>query len=146
MPTVSKYNKDPEWFNFKVEHYRKQGISDLQIAQNLGISKNTFYQYLNRYKDFRDAYKRGKAEIVEQIENSIYKRALGFEYEEVTTEAKTDSEGNIIEKHIKKIKKYVPPDATTAIFLLTNLNNKKYKRNPDYNLIEEQEKEEVVID
>lgn len=143
MPTISKYNQDPDWFNFKVEHYRKQGISDLQISKNLGLSKDTFYKYLKNYSDFADAYKRGKLIIIEQLENAVYKRGLGYDYEEVTQEVKTDSDGNIIEKHIKKIKKHVPADATTAIFLLTNLNNEKYKRNPDLNNIDDNSIETV---
>ena len=131
MPIISKYNKDPKWFDFHVEHYRKQGISDHQIAKNLGIAKQTFYEYLKKYQDFADAYKRGKKQIVAQLENAMYKRALGYEYEEVTTEVKTDDKGQIKEKHIKKVKKHYAPDPTANIFILTNLRNDKYKRNPD---------------
>jgi len=146
MPTVSKYHKQKEWFDFKVEHYKKQGLSNDQIAHNLGIAKQTFYEYLKKYKDFSDAYKKGKVEIVEQLENATFKKALGYEYEEITQEVRTDESGNIIDKHIKKIKKHVPPDTTALIFLLTNLLNKKYKRNPDLNVSEEGRDEDIVID
>lgn len=127
----SRYKDDPEYFNFKVEHYKTQGLSDSDICHNLGISRQTFYKYLKKYKDFYDAYNRGKVEIIEKIESAMYKRALGYNWEEVTQEIRTDPDGNVIEKHIKKVKKHVPADMTACIFLSTNGNNAKYKRNPD---------------
>lgn len=132
MSRKSLYNQDPEFYNSKVEFYRKKGISDKQISHNLGITITTFYVWLKTYPEFSQAYKKGKKVIVEELENYMYKRALGVELEDVTQEVKSDGNGNVIEKHVKKTKRQIAGDPTTAIFLLTNLN-KDFKRNPDYN-------------
>jgi len=142
---MAKSKYDPKTFPFKVEHYKKQKLSDKQVAYNLGISQDTFYTYLKKYPEFSEGYKRGKLEIIEQLENAMYRRALGYEFDEVTTEIKTDQEGNVIFKHMKKIKKHYAPDPTSNIFLLTNLNNEKYKRNPDPDTSTDETKEIVGL-
>lgn len=129
----SKYMGHEEDMDFKVELYKKQGLSDIQISHNLGISKTTFYKYLKRYPSFLAAYKRGRVEIIEQLENAMYKAALGGFVEEVVTEIKVDNKGEVKSKYIKKTKKYLAVNVVANIFLTTNLNGAKYKRNPDLN-------------
>ena len=51
---------------------------------------------------------------------ALKKRALGFEYEEVTTLIEETAHGT--KKKIAKTKKYVPPDPKTARYLLSKLN------------------------
>jgi len=128
---MAKSKYDPKTFPFKVEHYKKQKLSDKQIAQNLGISERTFYTYLKKYPQFLQAYTRGKIEVVEELENAVFKRALGFEYEITTTDTRKDEDGNIKYIITRKIKKQLPPDTQALIWLLSNLNNQKWKRNPD---------------
>lgn len=43
-----------------VEGWARDGLTDEQIAKNLGISKDTFYQYKSKYPDFSDSLKKGK--------------------------------------------------------------------------------------
>lgn len=52
--------------------------------------------------------------------DALKKRALGFEYEEVTTLIEETAHGT--KKKIVKTKKYVPPDSKTARYLLNKLN------------------------
>ncbi len=137
----SKYNQ--KTFPFKVEHYKKQGLSDKQIAENLGISEKTFYLYLKKFSQFLQAYNKGKNNIIEHLENALFRKALGYEYEETTHEKKTNSIETIITE--KKIKKHSAPDTNAGIFLLTNLNKTKWKRSPQIEDSEE-EKEIILID
>ena len=55
----------------------------------------------------------------QEVENTLLKNALGFEYEETITEVYTDPAG-VERKHIRKIKKYSPPNTTAQIFWLKN--------------------------
>lgn len=52
--------------------------------------------------------------------DALKKRALGFEYEEVTTLIEETAHGT--KKKIVKTKKYCPPDPATARYLLGQLD------------------------
>lgn len=59
-----------------VEGWARDGLTDEQIASNLGIGKNTFYEYKNKHQDFSDALKRGKEIVDYEVENALLKSAL----------------------------------------------------------------------
>lgn len=104
----------------KVEEWAKKGLSDNQIAKNLGIDRSTFYKYKNDHSDFSDAIKRGKEVIDLEVENALLKRALGYKYKEVTKEPIEDSTGKEELKVTKEVTKEVLPDTTAQIFWLKN--------------------------
>ena len=105
-----------------VEGWARDGLNDEQIANNIGIGKTTFYRWQEEHKDFREAVKRGKAPVDIEVENALLKRALGYEYEEVTTEVYGDGK-----KHVKKVKKVVPPDVGAMAFWLKNRRPAKWR-------------------
>lgn len=105
-----------------VEGWARDGLTDEQIANNLGISKDTFYKYKKNYPDFSDTLKKGKEVVDYEVENALLKRALGYEYTETTKEIKEN--GN---KIIKKTTKQVAPDVTAQIFWLKNRKPNKWK-------------------
>lgn len=98
-----------------IEGWARDGLTDEQIAKNIGISKQTFYDWKKKYADFSDSLKNGKEVIDIQVENSLLKRALGYEYEEVSEKF----EGGILTER-KVTKKQVVPDTTAQIFWLKN--------------------------
>lgn len=97
--------------NGLVEAWARDGLTDEQIAGNLGIAVSTLYAYKAEHEEFSEALKKGKAVVDFEVENALLKRALGYEYEEITYE-----DG----KPIKKVTKQVAPDVTAAIFWLKN--------------------------
>jgi DNA-binding XRE family transcriptional regulator len=125
----SKYTED---FPKLAEMYARNGLSDKQIAENLRISQETFYQYVKHRPEFSEALKRGKAPIDFEVENALLKRAMGYEYEEESTEyvAGIDENGKIKPtiKEKRIIKKQVPPDTGAAIFWLTNRQKDRWKQ------------------
>jgi len=104
----------------------RDGATNKDVASRLGISMTTFKKAMVEFPDLKDLLK-GSKEIVDvQVENALLKRALGYEYEEVTTEyeagTKLDAEGNP-KPRIKRrtvIKKFIPPDTTAQIYWLKN--------------------------
>lgn len=98
-----------------IEGWARDGLTDEQIAKNIGISKQTFYDWKKKYADFSDTLKNGKEVIDIQVENSLLKRALGYEYEEVSEKF----EGGVLTER-KVTKKQVVPDTTAQIFWLKN--------------------------
>ena len=93
----------------------RDGYTMEDIAKKLGIAKGTLYEYQNKYKELKDALKKGREVADIEIENALFKSALGYTVEETVKEE--DEEGNI---KIKTIKKYIVPSQTAQIFWLKN--------------------------
>lgn len=64
--------------------WARDGLTDEQIAHNIGISRSTLNEWKKRHPDISDTLKRGKEVIDRQVENAMVKKALGYEFEEVT--------------------------------------------------------------
>lgn len=108
--------------------WARDGATDEIIAQKIGISNSTLYAWKDRYPEFSEALKKGKEIVDIQVENALLKRALGFEYDEITQEIKEDENGKK-EKHQKVVKKMVPPDTGAAMAWLKNRCPKKWRDN-----------------
>lgn len=59
-----------------VEGWARDGLTELQIAKNLGISKSTLETYKKEHSDFLSALKRGKEVVDYEVENALLKKAL----------------------------------------------------------------------
>lgn len=70
----------------QIEGWARTGLTDEQIAQNIGISRKTLADWKNKYGDISDTLKKGKEVVDIQVENALLKRALGYDYLEVTKE------------------------------------------------------------
>ena len=124
--------KYQEWLEpeglLKIEGWARDGLTEEQIADNMGISRSTLSEWKNLYSDISDTLKRGKEVIDRQVENALLKRALGYEYEEVSEKYEL---GILTERKVTK--KQVVPDTTAQIFWLKNRKpiDWKDKRNSD---------------
>ena len=103
----------------KIEGWARDGLTDEQIAHNIGISRTTLYDWKNKYPDISYALKKGKEVVDRQVENALLKRALGYEYEEVKQIIEKDEKGKD-RKRIEKTIKQVIPDTAAQIFWLKN--------------------------
>ena len=101
-----------------IQGMAREGLTQQQIANNLGISIDTLIENKKKYSEFNDALKKGKEVIDFEVENALLKRALGYEYEEETYE------NGIL---TKKVKKHVAPDTTAQIFWLKNRKPNNWK-------------------
>ena len=106
----------------RLEGWARDGLTDKQIATNIGISRSTLNAWKERYSDISDTLKRGKDVIDRQVENALLKRALGYTY----TETKTKTEDGIVTE-VTTIEKEVVPDVTAQIFWLKNRKPKDWR-------------------
>ena len=119
-----------------VEGWARDGLTDEQIANNLNISKDTFYEYKKKYPDFSDSLKRGKEIVDYEVENALLKRALGYNYEEKTYETIYDERtGRLIERLTKRVTKQVSPDTTAQIYWLNNRKPKQWRNKQDVDIL-----------
>ena len=113
---IGKYK---EWLEddklLLLESWARTGLTDEQIAHNIGINVKTLYDWKRNHSQICNALKNGKEVIDILVENALLKRALGYKYEEV----KTEKEGGIVTK-VTKTTKEIAPDTTAQIFWLKN--------------------------
>lgn len=83
----------------KVRGWARDGLTNEQIAHNIGINVKTLYDWQNKYSNFCNALKDTKDIVDRQVENALYKSACGF---------------------IGDDGKYYPPSTTAQIFWLKN--------------------------
>lgn len=114
---------------FLVENWAKDGLTDEEIAKRLNIATSTFYDYQLKHIEFSEALKRGKEIIDYEVEQSLLKRALGYEYIEITEEPIDGS--MVVTKQVTKI---VTPDTTAMIFWLKNRKPKEWRDKVDANI------------
>lgn len=108
----------------ELEGWARDGLTDEQIAYNVGISRSTLNSWKDKYSNISDTLKRGKEVIDRQVENALLKRALGYEYTETTREYIPELDEM---KTTKKVTKQVAPDTTAQIFWLKNRKPDKWR-------------------
>ena len=112
---VAPYLKQiPAWY---------KTMSVRQIAAKLGVSKTTLYKYAKEHPELSAALEDSKVKLVDDLRNSIKKRALGYSYTEVTQEkALSENTGELVVVKEKRVTKHVPADLGSAHLLLKNLD------------------------
>lgn len=134
------------------ESYSTGGYTLESCCENAGVPSRTFRNWFKTYEDFGEnvpakwtyfaelatlyararekckKYRDGK--LMETVDTMLVKLVTGYDVEEIHTEAKEkiDKDGQkiIVPIAIKKIKKYIPPNANLIMFLLKKLRPEKY--------------------
>lgn len=105
-----------------LEGWARDGLTDEQIAKNIGISRASLYEWKKKEVDIFDALKKGKEIIDFEVENALLKKALGYTI--TLKEEKLDKDGCVhtLEKDV-----HIPPDTTAQIFWLKNRKPNNWK-------------------
>lgn len=112
------------------------GLTDEQIAEQIGINRKTLYEWKKKYDPISDALKRGKKVFDAESVQALHQAGIGHYIEEVDTDI-TIRDGVEI-KRVRKRKRWIPSNVTALIFWLKN-------RDPD-NWKDRKAVEEVVND
>ena len=121
---VDKYDTHVRPKLLLVQAWARNGLIDKDIAKNLGISVASFHSYKKIHLEFLESLKRSKDEADVIVENSLYKRANGYTYDEITSELLTTvaADGSTSKDLTvtKIVRKEVAGDTTAQIFWLKN--------------------------
>jgi hypothetical protein len=60
-----------------LEGWARDGLTDEQIAHNMGIGYTTFKEWKSRFPSFAAVLKKGKEVVDFEVENALLKKALG---------------------------------------------------------------------
>lgn len=105
---------------YKPEHAKQAaklcalGATDAQLADFFEVSVSTINLWKVQHVEFSESIKVPKAEADERVEQSLYRRALGYEHDEVDIRV---IDGVVVQTPIRK---FYPPDSTAMIFWLKN--------------------------
>ena len=132
MPAGRKSARD-EWASednlLRIEGWAREGATLDKIANNIGISVSTLCEWKNKRPEIDEAIKKGNAPVDMKVENSMLKRALGYEVEEEYTEITDDGHGNV-KSYTRRTKKHILPDVTAQIFWLKNRRPDRWRDKP----------------
>lgn len=95
----------------EIKGWARDGLTNVQIAHNIGINPDTLYTWMKRFPDVSESLKRGKEVVDRQVENALFKSAIGYMYEEETV----TNAGDVV-----TTRKYAKPNTTAQIFWLKN--------------------------
>lgn len=114
----TKYKQE---FCAQVEKLCRKGFIDTEIADFFEVDVATLNRWKNKYPDFCASLKSGKRHSDSKVEDALYNRALGYEYEEHKLEES--------EQGVKKTvtKKQLAGDTTAQIFWLKNRQPERWR-------------------
>lgn len=122
--------KYKEWISpdglLLIKGWARDGLTDKEIAKNMGISLSTFCEWKNKYTEFSETIKSSRKPVIVEVEDTFFEKKLkGYyaneEIEEITIHP---DGGKTI--HKRQSKRYIPPDTTAMIFFMKCRIPKKY--------------------
>lgn len=116
----------------QLEAWARNGLTNEQIAANIGITRETLRVWCNTYSVISATLKKGKEVVDIQVENALLKRALGYSYTETTREKQFNPQTGEYELVVTKtVEKEVQPDTTAQIFWLKNRKPEQWRDKRD---------------
>ena len=115
-----------------IEGRCREGVSEAEIAREIGLSVSCMSGYKRRYPEFAAALFRQGDRVDVEVENALLKRALGYRYEEVTRELKPNAltgEAELVP--VKVVCKEVAPDMAALLLWLKNRRPQRWREKPE---------------
>jgi len=124
--------------------WARDGLTDDQIAEKIGISRSTLYAWKLQYPDFSDSLKKGKEVVDVEVENALFKKTTGYNVElQKTFKVKIVDYDPETGRKIREREElqtgidemHVPADTTAQIYWLKNRCPDKWR-----------DKQEIAVD
>lgn len=118
---MAKPSKAPAWLEKEklslLEHWKRNGLTDAEIAKKIGIAPYTLIDWKKRYPEISQALKKGFEDLLVSAEDALLSR---FEIQTITEEKEEvwQTPDGGIKKHKTVTKKQVMPDTAAIIFFL----------------------------
>jgi len=109
-----------------LEGWSRNGLTKEDIAHNVGCSLSTLKEWEKKHSAISAALKRGREVADLIVEGELFKRAKGYEYEEITKE---ESQKDGVK--VRVVRKHVPGDVTAQIFWLKNRKPDEWRNKPE---------------
>jgi len=101
------------------------GATDREAAEFFEVAESTLHLWKHQHPEFSEALKVGKDAADDRVEQSLYRRALGYSHDAVKI---MTVDGSVV--HERYVEHY-PPDTTAAIFWLKNRRKGEWRDKHD---------------
>lgn len=122
-----------------LKDYAREGLHDGQIADAIGVTRESLSRWKRRFPELDAALKEGRKPVKVKVEDAFYSRCEWRQVEDITQEIVTDPAGKLIQVRTLKKKRWVPPDTVAMIFALKNLCPERFMVEQSYKGGEEAE-------
>ena len=112
----------------EIEKWCREGLIEVEICKRLGVSIRQFQEYKNKFPQLSHTLQRGKEVADYQVEDSLYKKAIGIKVTELHEKAIEGPDGKIKMVPDILVTKYLPPDTRSCIYWLINRKPEKWKK------------------
>lgn len=124
---VGKFSRKVDWWTSEkgiqlVAGWRQAGCTIEEIKDKMGVDIRTFRRWRKQCPKLEDALVLSKEIAGVQVVNSLYQRAIGMEYDEVTREL---VEGEL--RVTKVVTKFIPPDVKACLAFLYNREGQSWR-------------------
>jgi 5-methylcytosine-specific restriction endonuclease McrA len=75
----------------EIEWWCREGLTEIEICKRLDVAESTFNNYKREFSELMESLKKGKEIADYQVEDALFKRAVGYEYTEITRERIVDT-------------------------------------------------------
>lgn len=132
MAKSTKKQIDPAPNKDEILRYFRHGCSAEVISTILGIGEKELNAFLKKDDAFGRECKTARILADVDVEESLLKRAKGYDTEEEHESEIPDKDPKkgFSTKERKKVKKFVPPDPTSALAWLHNRRMERWSKNP----------------
>ena len=131
--TKPQINEDTKNSILRLAAFR---VKDKETEIILKLEKGSIEKLSKSLPEFKDEMETAPVKLDIQVAEAMLKRALGYLTEEehwVYTATETEESDKPVEKlkEIRRVKKFVPPDASTDLIWLYNRWGEQWSKNPN---------------
>lgn len=126
----SQYANKVKPYLSEIERYVRCGVTEGQICQYYNVGKTQWAQYKKDNPELNETLFKAKTALGVDLVNKSYQVAMGYEYEETTTQEYKDKSGNVTGTKKTTYKRHAKADAGMLQFLLINRFSDQFARDP----------------
>ena len=115
MPNPGKF--DARYHPQMIKWATRSGLTEEELCKELKISKSTLYRWRAKYPEVEAGMRESRDFVDSRVEDSILKRALGYEIEETRILGTRTVAGVVVER-FEKTKRHIMPDVGAGAFWL----------------------------
>ena len=135
----SKYETNVEPRLTEVEGWARNGVSEEDVAHNLGVAYSTFRKYKEANAALSAALARGKEVVDLEVEGALLKRCMGYNarvakhYKIKTVDYDENGKKTCEREELKEVydEVHIPADTTAQMFWLANRKKQSWKYKPE---------------
>lgn len=128
MGRPSKYFTHIKPFLKQIAEWKRNGATDQQICEQLGVSKTVFYDAKVKYPEFAEVMKNSRAAFIADLRGELAR--LAFKHTLKTKKVYTKTEGGQSVTYQEVTEKDVDGDIAAIHLLLKNLDRDNWAENP----------------